>query len=162
MADLAESLGQGDTEVAIADNGGPTSTAGPQTATGSAASEPQPPRPNRRAHPRYVARWRAALIGDRVRHLGRTENVSISGAAVLCDANLRPGQELNLYLEIPQKNSNQPAVFEALAVVMHSTLTPQGFRLGLSFRFYRGDSQSILRKALSSGNYRELLDPHYS
>lgn len=159
MTDFAKSLEQGDVGIATADNAGSGTGGVETTATGSTAGGPQPPRPNRRAHPRYLARWRAALIGERVRYLGRTENVSISGAAVLCDANLRPGQELNVYLEIPQNNSNQPAVFEALAVVMHCTLTPQGFRLGLSFRSFRGDSQSILRKALSSGNYRELVDP---
>lgn len=131
-------------------------------AEGTSATEAQPPRLNRRAHPRYVARWRAALIGKDFRYLGRTENVSLSGTAVICDANLRPGQELDLYLEIPMRHSNQPAVFEAIAMVMHSTLTPEGFRLGLSFRFYRGDSQATLRKALSSGNYRELVDPHYA
>ncbi|MFN3595167.1 MAG: PilZ domain-containing protein [Thiobacillaceae bacterium] len=160
MTDFARSLEQADVGIATADNA--TIGDGGVETTGPAVAEPKPPRPNRRAHPRYLARWRAALIGERVRHLGRTENVSISGVAVVCDANLRPGQELNVYLEIPQKNSNQPAVFEALAVVMHCTLTPQGFRLGLSFRFFRGDSQSILRKALSSGNYRELVDPHFS
>lgn len=160
MTDSARSFEVSDLEVATADEVGPTGNTS-MTVAGPTDTESQPVKPNRRIHPRYVARWRAALIGERFRHLGRTENVSISGAAVLCDANLRPGQELNLYLEIPQRYSDQPAIFEASALVMHSTLTPQGFRLGLSFRGYRGDSQFILRKALSTGSYRELVDPHY-
>ena len=126
------------------------------------AHDLQPPKPNRRAQARYIARWRAAIIGEGIKYMGRTENVSMSGAAVLCDANLRPGQELKLYLEVPLNKSTQTTVFEATSVVMHSTLTHQGFRLGVAFRFFQGDSQSILRKALSSGSYRELVDPHYS
>jgi hypothetical protein len=128
----------------------------------AATQELQAPKPNRRAQARYIARWRAAIIVASNKHMGRTENVSLSGAAVLCDANLRPGQELQLYLEVPLNQSTQTVVFEASSVVMHSTLTNQGFRLGLAFRFFQGDSQSILRKALSSGSYRELVDPHYS
>lgn len=128
----------------------------------AAAHDLQPPKPNRRAQARYIARWRAAIIGDGIKYMGRTENVSLSGAAVLCDANLRPGQELKLYLEVPLKQGTQTAVFEATSVVMHSTLTNQCFRLGVAFRFFQGDSQSLLRKALNSGSYRELVDPQYS
>lgn len=126
------------------------------------AHDLQPPKPNRRAQARYIARWRAAIIGEGIKYMGRTENVSLSGAAVLCDANLRPGQELKLYLEVPLNQGAQTAVFEATSVVMHSTLTNQGFRLGVAFRFFQGDSQSLLRKAFNSGSYRELVDPHYS
>lgn len=92
--------------------------------------------------------------------MSRTENVSLSGAAVLCDANLRSGLELKLYLEVPLKQGTQTAFFEATSMVMHSTLTNQGFRLGVAFRFFQGESQFLLRKALNSGSYRELVDPH--
>lgn len=128
----------------------------------SAEQNQQPPKPNRRAHTRYIARWRAAIIGEGIKYIGRTENVPLSGAAVLCGANVRPGQELKLYLEVPLNQGTQTAVFEATSVVMHSTLTSQGFRLGVAFRFFQGDSQSLLRKALNSSNYRELFDPQYS
>lgn len=113
----------------------------------------------RRAHARYVAHWRAALIGEGFRHLGRTANVSLAGAAVLCDVNLPPGQELQLYLEVPAGEASPPVVLEVVAAVVHSTLTSQGFRLGLAFRSYVGDAQDVLRAVLASGRYRELSDP---
>ncbi len=175
MTQTLDTAGQSFQAQAAPPSGGSDAPAAAPNSTGSAemltdlgrggptaAHDLQPPKSNRRAQARYIARWRAAIIGEGVKYMGRTENVSLSGAAVLCDANVRPGQELKLYLEVPLNQGTQTAVFEATSVVMHSTLTNQGFRLGVAFRFFQGDSLSILRKALGSGSYRELIDPQYS
>lgn len=65
------------------------------------AHDLQPPKSDRRAQIRYIARWRAAIIDEGIKYMGRTENVSLSGSAVLCDAIVRPVQEVKLYLEVP-------------------------------------------------------------
>ncbi len=123
---------------------------------------PRPVKENRRAQPRYIAHWRAALVGHGAKLLGRTDNVSLSGVAIVCDINVPAGREMTVYLEIPVQLGKQPVIFEAQGAVMHSALSKQGFRLGVAFRSYAGDSQNILRKALSSGTYREIFDPKYS
>lgn len=158
----ASSAGSGAQASALGATGGSEGLTDPGLGGPSAAQDQHTPKPNRRAQVRYIARWRAAIIGEGIKYMGRTENVSLSGAAILCDANVRPGQELKLYLEVPLNQSTQTVVLEATSVVMHSTLTNQGFRLGVAFRFFQGDSLSVLRKALGSGNYRELFDPQYS
>ncbi|MEW5770059.1 MAG: PilZ domain-containing protein [Pseudomonadota bacterium] len=120
-----------------------------------------PAKPNRRSQPRYFAKWRAALVVDGAKYFGKTENVSLTGVAITSPVNLRPKQELTLYLEVTVALGKPPEIFEAVAVVMHNSLAGGEFRLGVAFRFFKDDSQDILRRALRSGNYRQMLDPQY-
>ena len=124
------------------------------------AASPQPPPPpgNRRVQPRYLAHWRAALVGDNVKYLGKTDNVSLSGVAIIADVNLRPNQVFQVYLEIPVQLGKPPVVFQALGVVVQSMLAQQAFKIGVVFRSFEGDSEKVLLKALASGTYRELFD----
>lgn len=132
----------------------------PMMETSASVVEPAPQKPNRRIQPRYIAHWRAALVVEGIKHFGKTENVSLSGVAITCTGNLRQKQEVTIYLEVTVMLGKPPVVFEAVGVVMHSSLSSQGFRLGVAFRFFHGDSLDILRKALASGTYRQMLDPN--
>jgi len=119
---------------------------------------------NRRAHPRYLARWRAALISpaDPGRRFdGRTDNVSISGAAIAVPSNLAKGEEFQVYMEITDQNGRPTAVFEARGRVMHCTLSQKEFKVGIAFLQYVSDSDKLLRNALTCGRLKELSDPQF-
>lgn len=128
----------------------------------TAATTPVAPAgPNRRLQTRYIAHWRAALVGENVKYMGRTDNVSLSGAAVMIDVNLRPKQEFRVYFEIPAHSGRPAQVFEAVGVVVHSMLSQGSFKIGIAFTFFVDDSDRMLRAALASGRYKELFDPTY-
>jgi hypothetical protein len=119
---------------------------------------------NRRAHPRYLARWRAALISPLNagrRFDGRTENVSISGAAIIVSSNLPRGEDFQVYMEITDQNGRPTAVFEARGRVMHCTLSQKEFKAGIAFTHYVADSDKLLRNALTCGRLKELTDPQF-
>jgi hypothetical protein len=133
----------------------------PEPAQPSAPPQPAAPEPdNRRTTARYSVHWRAALVGDNAKYLGRTDNVSLSGVAIISDINLRPNQVFQVYLEIPVKLGKPPVIFQALGVVVHSMLSQEAFKIGLRFRSFEGDSENVLRKALAANAARELFDPY--
>lgn len=130
-----------------------------------AVASPEPDTPqaqNRRTHTRYIAHWRAALVGDKVKTLGKTDNASLSGVAIISDINLRANQVVKIYLEIPLQLGKPPVVFRALGRVVHSMLSQQSFKIGVVFSSFEEDSENLLRKALASGTYRELFDQNAS
>jgi hypothetical protein len=131
-------------------------------AEAAAPAAPAKPKPNRRLQTRYLAHWRAALVGEKVKYMGRTDNVSLSGAAVIADVNLRPKQEFRVYLEIPTQPGQPAQIFEAVGTVVHSMLSQGSFKIGIAFTFFVDDSDRMLHAALASGRYKELFDPTFS
>lgn len=116
----------------------------------------------RRVHARYIAHWRAALVnpsnGD-IRYLGKTDNISLGGAALICEVNVPAKQDYHVYLEIPQANGKAPMVIEMLGRVAYSNLAKNAFRVGVSFKQFHGDAEAILKSILASGKLRQLYDP---
>jgi len=134
-----------------------------EPAPSAASPRPAVPQPqNRRLQTRYIAHWRAALVGDNVKSMGKTDNVSLSGVAIISDVNLRTNQVLQIYLEIATQLGKPPVIFQAQGLVVHSMLAQQAFKIGVVFRSFEGDSENVLRKALASGTYRELFDQNAS
>ncbi|NWG86035.1 MAG: PilZ domain-containing protein [Hydrogenophilaceae bacterium] len=128
-----------------------------------AAFHGQAPRiQERRANPRYLAHWRAALVDPadgNVRYLGKTDNISICGAAIISDTNVPPRQEYHVYLEIPQVSGKAPLILELIGKVVYCNLANNAFRVGVTFKQYHGDAEKVLRSIVSSGKLKQLSDP---
>lgn len=116
----------------------------------------------RRVHTRYIAHWRAALVnpsdGD-IRYLGRTDNISLAGSAIICETNVPAKQDYHVYLEIPQANGKAPLIVEMLGRVVYSNLAKNAFRVGVSISKFHGDGEKILKAIMASGKLKQLLDP---
>ncbi|MEW5893608.1 MAG: PilZ domain-containing protein [Pseudomonadota bacterium] len=116
----------------------------------------------RRAHARYLARWRAALVDPRdgnVRYLGKTDNISVQGAAIICEINVPIRQDYHVYLEIPQPNGKSPVILELVGKAVYCNLANNAFRVGVSFKQFHGDAEKLLHAIIASGKLKQLSDP---
>ncbi|TRZ89202.1 MAG: PilZ domain-containing protein [Rhodocyclaceae bacterium] len=108
-----------------------------------------------RKHQRCSIHWRSALTimgnGGAETLQCKTNDISAGGVSVICPRNVFPGSELTVYLLIDAGSSSHPqVVFEAQGKVMNNVLSSQqgGFRLGIQFTKFAGDSQPLLKKHL--------------
>lgn len=106
--------------------------------------------------------WRSALSiagnGGAETLQCKTNDISAGGVAVICPRNVSPGCELTVYLLIDPGGPTHPqVVFEAQGKVMNTVLSGQqgGFRLGIEFTKFAGDSQQLLKKHLP----KDLVKP---
>lgn len=122
----------------------------------------KPAAQERRTQARYLAHWRAALVNPadgNVRYLGKTDNISLSGAAIISDANVPAKQDYHVYLEIPQPNGKSPLILELIGRVVYSNLANNSFRVGVSFKQYHGDAENVLQAIIKSGKLKQIFDP---
>lgn len=108
-----------------------------------------------RKNPRCAVRWRSAIVtqeGGRQETIQcKTSDVSISGVSVICPRSLPLRHALSVYLLIDQGDEKHPQqIFEAQGEVMNNVLSGQqgGFRLGIQFVKFVGDSKQLLQKHL--------------
>ncbi len=112
---------------------------------------------NRRQHPRYHLRWNVALElnrdGELVHVMGRTHDLSISGASILLPRDVHAMAVVPVMLAPPPLFTGQEAeLIEAEARLVYSFLSPahDSFRVGLSFLRFRGQGLEQLSKRLAN------------
>lgn len=95
---------------------------------------------DKRRHPRYRLRWPATLIinpaGENLVVEGRLHDLSIGGASLLCDLNIRTHDRVTLILRPPALTAGEApqivTVHSNLVYTVHSS-EHMCFRLGLQF-----------------------------
>lgn len=150
-------------------------SAGPSSAQPAAQSSPAPqassgqppagqPAAERRNMQRYIAHWRAALasVNDGgTRYLGTTDNICVTGAAIVCEDHVPPQMDYHVYLEIPQSVGKTPIVLQLEGRVVHTTLSRKVFKVGVVFKKFHGDSEKVLQAILSSGKLKTILSTEH-
>lgn len=106
-----------------------------------------------RKHPRTLVHWRCAIVtetnGQRLTTQGMTNDISPEGVSVICHRNISPSHVVTVYLLIHTGDEDNPeVVFEAQGKVMNNVLSGKqgGFRLGIQFGKFVGESKNILQK----------------
>lgn len=106
-----------------------------------------------RKSPRTLVHWRSAIVtetnGQRVTTQGMTNDISTEGVSVICHRNISPKHPVTIYLLIHTGDEDNPElVFEAQGMVMNNVLSGKqgGFRLGIQFTKFAGDSKTVLQK----------------
>jgi len=115
-----------------------------------------------RKHQRCNVHWRSAVAvtgnaGPQTLQC-KTNDVSAGGVSVICPLNVFPESELIVYLLIDPGGPTHPqVVFEAQGKVMNTVLSSKqgGFRLGIQFTKFAGDSKQLLTKHLP----KDLVKP---
>jgi len=108
-----------------------------------------------RKHQRCSVHWRSAIsiVGNNGPQTlqCKTNDVSAGGVSVICPLNIFPGRELTVFLLIDPGSPTHPqVVFEAQGKVMNTVLSSHqgGFRLGIEFTKFAGDSKQLLKSHL--------------
>jgi len=114
-----------------------------------------------------VVHWRSAIVsdasGERVTTQGTTSDISSDGVSVICHRNISPNHLVTVYLLIHTGIEDNPElVFEAQGKVVNNVLSGKqgGFRLGIQFIKFIGDSKNILLKYIpKSARYGAAPSP---
>jgi len=106
---------------------------------------------------RHARRLRAVIICDENGKLakthGKTRDISISGASIISDYNLKSNRPITVCLLIhPGDQINAPVIFEAESKIVSSILSTQqgGFRIGVEFIKVAESGATLLQKFLSA------------
>ena len=115
-----------------------------------------------RKHQRCSVHWRSAIsivgTGGPQTLQCKTNDVSAGGVSVICPLNIFPESQLTVYMLIDPGGPTHPqVVFEAQGTVMNTVLSSKqgGFRLGIQFTKFAGDSKQMLKKHLP----KDLVKP---
>lgn len=164
-----------DALIDLSDQPGGSDTAAPQHDTAEPTLEPtteptleptqqiipQTPQPvpvpthEARATPRYRVRWRAEIIIDaQTTYYGHLKDISIGGAAVLMEHNIKSPLSVTLFLEIPSANAfNAPHILQVEGKVIDTIYEGDSayFRTGIAFRrFVPADELTFLDNHLKN------------
>lgn len=108
-----------------------------------------------RKSPRCTIHWRCAIAieehGRRETIQSRTNDVSMTGVAIICHRNIPPPKAVTVYLLIdPGDESHPQVIVEAQGEIRNNVLSGQqgGFRLGIQFIKFARDGKQILQKNL--------------
>lgn len=108
-----------------------------------------------RKSPRCTIHWRCAIAieehGRRETIQSRTNDVSMTGVAIICHRNISPPRAVIVYLLIDPGDQSRPQVIvEAQGEIRNNVLSGQqgGFRLGIQFTEFARDGKQILQKNL--------------
>lgn len=108
-----------------------------------------------RKSPRCTIHWRCAIAieeqGRRETIQSRTNDVSMTGVAIICHRNIPPPKAVTVYLLIDPGDESRPQVIvEAQGEIRNNVLSGQqgGFRLGIQFTNFARDGKQILQKNL--------------
>lgn len=108
-----------------------------------------------RRETRYMVSWRAAVSVDGQNfHYGRLKDISLHGAAVLNDFNVKPGTRITLKIHIPTLNlSRESKVMMVSGVTAYAVYDTDRrcFRIGISFvRFEHASDSAYLEERLTN------------
>jgi len=104
-----------------------------------------PEQHERRQHPRRAARWACVLTTQSKQVLtGRTRDVSERGASVSTQDDIK--FNTRIILEISAFYNGSKKNFRVIAQVKHSSVTKDGFNLGLYFKDASESTLDFLRK----------------
>lgn len=106
-----------------------------------------------RRETRYMVSWRAALSVDGKNfHYGRLKDISMHGAAILNDLNVKPGLRVTLNIHIPTLDrSCESKVVIARGITAYTVCDAehQYFRVGVSFvEFGQASDRAYLEERL--------------
>lgn len=108
-----------------------------------------------RKNSRVSIRWRSAIVteenGRQVTTQGRTHDISITGVSVVSERNMPLLLSVTVYLLVHPGDQKHPQlIVEAQGKIMNSVFSSQqgGFRLGIHFIKFAGDSKQLLLKHL--------------
>lgn len=109
-----------------------------------------------RASPRYMVRWRIALVFDdaegKPTFHGWTYDLSMNGTAMLTDSNVFSAAPVTILLAPPPlKKGDRKKVIEIQARQVYAVYSGavSCFRLGLNFTKFKADGQQILKEMLT-------------
>ncbi len=112
----------------------------------------------RRGHPRGRVEFNFALIypqraDRRARPMfqGKTRDLSLSGLSIVVDYNIYEDDEVVVVLAVPPAYAGAPRkVATSTAVITHAMFSSKlnAFKIGLSFRKFRGNGKLLLAAAL--------------
>lgn len=112
-----------------------------------------------RKHPRVLVHWRSAIVaeinGRSETTQGTTNDISADGVSVICHRNISPNHVVTVYLLIHTGNEDKPdLVFEAQGKIVNNVLSGKqgGFRLGIQFTKFAGESKKMLEKYIPKGH----------
>lgn len=108
-----------------------------------------------RTTPRYRVRWRAEIIIDaKTTYYGHLKDISIGGAAVLLEHNIKSPRPVTLYLEIPSMHAqNAPHILQVEGKVIDTIYEGDSsyFRTSIAFRrFIPADDLAFLDNYLKN------------
>lgn len=108
-----------------------------------------------RRDPRYLVSWRVALsVGDSNSHYGRVRDISLHGAAILSDLNIKPDTRLMLSILIPTLSRDcEPKIMAIHGKAVYTAYDAEQlrFRVGVSFiKFEQADDRAYLEERLVS------------
>jgi len=93
-----------------------------------------------RATPRYRVRWRTEVVlNAQTTYYGHLKDISISGAAVLMEHNIKSAQSITLFVEIPSESTytyKEPHILQVEGKVISTIYESESayFRTGIVFR----------------------------
>jgi c-di-GMP-binding flagellar brake protein YcgR len=107
--------------------------------------------------PRYVAHWKIAIVcednGEREIFHGRTYELSMGGASVLCDRNIFEQGKVTVLLVLPwYKGTQKEKVVVIKSRMVYSVFSSDNhqFRIGLQFLNFHKDEGHFIEMALQS------------
>lgn len=122
-----------------------------------------PPPGNARYHRkegRYMAAWKIAVAAEgQGQHNGKLRDISLHGAAILVECNLKPQTRVTLHIHVPSLEGRAPKI-----LVIHGATTytvhdmhSLRFRTGISFaKFDVASDQAYLESRLTNHHSKVL------
>lgn len=114
----------------------------------------------RRRERRYPLRLRCAIIYHRhpdseaqPTYYGTTWDISLSGMSFIVGSNVFTEDEIKVLLALPsRKPGGRPRIVECTAVMRHTVFSGEvgDFRIGITFKVFKGNGARILRDALAA------------
>jgi len=110
-----------------------------------------------RRETRYMVSWRVAVsVNGQEWHYGRAKDISLHGAAILNELNLKPGTRVTLSIHMPTLNR----LCEPKVLIVHGTIAYTAhaanlmcFRSGISFaKFEQESDRAYLEERLASNH----------
>lgn len=119
------------------------------------SSSPPKGSKEQRQETRYLASWRVAICVDgRDPHYGRVKDISLCGAAILNEVNIRPGTRLTLNILLPTLDrAREPRVLTVHCMAVYTAYDADHlcFRVGVSFtRYEQAPDRAYLEKRLTN------------
>ncbi|MDP4030439.1 MAG: PilZ domain-containing protein [Gallionella sp.] len=112
-----------------------------------------------RRETRYMVSWRVAVsVNGQEWHYGRVKDISLHGAAILNELNLKPGTRVTLSIHMPTLNR----LCEPKVLIVHGTIAYTAhdtslmcFRSGISFaKFEQESDKAYLEERLASNHVK--------
>lgn len=115
-----------------------------------------------RRETRYMVSWRVAVsVNGQGLHYGRAKDISMHGAAILNELNLKPGTRVTLSIHMPTLNR----LCEPKVLIVHGTIAYTAhdtslmcFRSGISFAKFEQESDKAYLEERLANNHVKVPD----